>query len=146
MRLKNLPFYYLILITLSGTVRSLIHMFAPDGGVSSIAGITIAGDAGANIVAIFGQWGASQLILAIIGWAVIFRHRQLTSFMLGIQLLELVLRECVGIMKPLVVAAPPPGAYMTWILLPVTAIVWLLSLSAQMSAKLKKTAIESSDS
>ena len=126
--LKKGPYYYLILLTVTGTIRSLIHMFAPDSGAMSIAGIPIEGEAGVNLVAIIGQWGASQLVEAMMGLAVILRYRQLTSFMLGIQLMEMVLRLGVGWMKPLLVAAPPPGAYMTWILLPITALFWILSL------------------
>lgn len=126
--LKKAPYYYLILLTVTGTIRSLIHLFAPDSGAMSIAGIPIEGESGVNLVAIIGQWGASQLVEAMMGLAVILRYRQLTSFMLGIQFMEMVLRLGVGWMKPLLVAAPPPGAYMTLILLPITALFWMLSL------------------
>ena len=125
---QKAPLYFLILTSVFGTIRSLIHMFAPDSGALSIAGIALEGDSGANLVAIVGQWGASQFVEAMMGMAIIIRYRQLTSFMLGIQLLELVLRACIGLMKPLIVLSPPPGAYMTWILLPITAFFWILSL------------------
>ena len=125
---QKAPLYFLILTSVFGTIRSLIHMFAPDSGALSIAGIALEGDSGANLVAIVGQWGASQFVEAMMGMAIIIRYRQLTSFMLGIQLLELVLRVCIGLMKPLIVLSPPPGAYMTWILLPITAFFWILSL------------------
>ena len=125
---QKAPLYFLILTTILGTIRSLIHMFAPDSGALSIAGIALEGDLGANLVAIVGQWGASQFVEAMMGMAIIIRYRQLTSFMLGIQLLELVLRACIGLMKPLIVLSPPPGAYGTWILLPLTAFFWILSL------------------
>ena len=125
---QKAPLYFLILTSVFGTIRSLIHMFAPDSGALSIAGIALKGDSGANLVAIVGQWGASQFVEAMMGMAIIIRYRQLTSFMLGIQLLELVLRACIGLMKPLIVLSPPPGAYMTWILLPITAFFWILSL------------------
>lgn len=125
---QKAPLYFLILTSVFGTIRSLIHMFAPDSGALSIAGIALKGDSGANLVAIVGQWGASQFVEAMMGMAITIRYRQLTSFMLGIQLLELVLRACIGLMKPLIVLSPPPGAYMTWILLPITAFFWILSL------------------
>ena len=51
---------YLVFIT----VRSLIHLLSPDGGAQSIATIDVHVASGANIVAMFGQWGAIQLLLA----------------------------------------------------------------------------------
>ena len=44
---------YLVIIV----ARSLVHLFAPDGGAGSIATIDLDVDGGANIVAMFGQWG-----------------------------------------------------------------------------------------
>jgi len=44
--LKKAPYYYLILLTVMGTIRSLIHMFASDSGAMSIAGIPIEGEGG----------------------------------------------------------------------------------------------------
>jgi hypothetical protein len=38
-------------------------VFAPDGGAGSIAGIDISVAGGANIVAVFAQWGWTQLLL-----------------------------------------------------------------------------------
>jgi hypothetical protein len=50
----KVPFYFLILIAILSTGRSLIHMFAPDGGAGVIAGINVSVDGGTNIIAIFG--------------------------------------------------------------------------------------------
>jgi len=47
-------------------VRSCVHLFSADGGAQSIAGIDIAVEGGNNIVALFHQWGAIQLILALV--------------------------------------------------------------------------------
>ena len=47
-------------------VRSCIHLFAADGGAQSIAGIDTSVEGGNNIIAIFHQWGAIQLILAVL--------------------------------------------------------------------------------
>jgi hypothetical protein len=57
------------------TARSLIHVFSIDGGAHSIATIdtTVAG--GANVIAIFGQWGAIQLLLALLLWTLLLRYR-----------------------------------------------------------------------
>ena len=39
------------------TVRSVLHLFLPDGGAQSIATIDSSGSSGVNIIALFGQWG-----------------------------------------------------------------------------------------
>jgi hypothetical protein len=49
-------------------------MFTPDGGAHSIAAIDIHVAGGANLIAIFAQWGASQLMLAFLYWIVIRRY------------------------------------------------------------------------
>ena len=65
---SRFAFYFLALVAIVSTIRSLIHIFAPDGGANSIAGLAVDVAGGANIVAMFAQWGASQLILAIFYW------------------------------------------------------------------------------
>lgn len=139
------PFYFLILVAVASTVRSLIHMFFADGGAGVIAGIDTAVAGGANIVALFGQWGASQLILALIYWLVILRYRSWTPLMLAVVVIEQLLRLGVGQLKPLEVAAPPPGAIGSELLLPVAvlALGWSLwgssaSLPAPSSPRKKK--------
>jgi len=79
-----------------------------------------------NIIAMFGQWGVSQLILALIFWLVIFRYRSFTPLMLAVVVLEQFLRIGVGQIKPLYVVTPPPGAIGSQIILPLAllALVW----------------------
>lgn len=84
---SRVAFYFLIIMAIVGTGRSLVHIFAPDGGAHSIAGLDVNVDGGTNIIAIFAQWGAIQLILAIFYWLAILRYRFLTPFMLSIVLL-----------------------------------------------------------
>ena len=121
-------FYFLIFVAIVSTVRSLIHILAPNGGASSIAGIAVDVAGGASIVAIFGQWGASQLILALFYWLAILRYRFLVPFMLAIVFIEQALRIGVGQLKPVEVAAPPPGAIGSYILLLSALIALVLSL------------------
>jgi hypothetical protein len=52
-------------------VRSCIHFFSSDGGANSIAGIDISVEGGDNIVAIFHQWGAMQLLLVLLLYVLI---------------------------------------------------------------------------
>lgn len=134
--LKGLPFWFFLVCTIGSTFRSLVHIFAPDGGAGSIAGIEVSGLLGTNLTAIFAQWGVSQLLLALLGWVVIFKLRSLLYLMLAIQLLEMVLRIVVGHLKPIAVASPPPGAYASWALLPLTAFFLVLEIRAHLSHKL----------
>jgi hypothetical protein len=133
------PFYFLTLIAVASTVRSLIHIFYPDGGASVIAGIDTAVTGGSNIIAIFGQWGASQLLLALIYWLVILRYRSLTPLMLMVVVLEQLLRLGIGLLKPLESTAPAPGAVGSEFLLPVAilALVWSLWPSRNENAAVK---------
>jgi hypothetical protein len=124
----RISFYFLILVAIAGTVRSLIHILAPDGGAYSIAGIDVAGPNGANIIAMFAQWGASQLVLALIYWLVILKYRFLIPAMLIIVFLEQVLRIFAGQLKPITVAAAPPGEIGSYLLLPLALIAFMFSL------------------
>jgi hypothetical protein len=55
------------------TARSLVHLFLPDRGAHSIATIDASVAGGGNIIAIFGQWGASQLLLVGALWILLVR-------------------------------------------------------------------------
>lgn len=101
------PLWFLVGLTVLTTARSLIHVFAPDGGAGSIAGIDISVARGDDIVAVFGQWGWTQLLLALVGWVVIVRYRFLVPAVLMLQLLDWGGRTLVGLLKPFVVDAPP---------------------------------------
>jgi hypothetical protein len=125
------PWYFLIAITLISTARSLVHMLAPDGGAGSIAGIAIDGPGGSNLVAIFAQWGNSQLMLASVFWLVVLRYRALVPLMLLLIVLEQVLRLLMGQLKPIVAAGTPPGAIGSELLLPVAAVMLLWSLKRE---------------
>lgn len=121
-------FWFLVVMSVLVTVRSLIHMFAPDGGANSIAGIAVEGDAGDNLVHLFAQWGLEQLILAIIAWAVIVRYRFLVPFVLLLQLFDWLMRGVMGEIKPLVVESTPPGGIGNIIFVPLVAIALWFSL------------------
>ena len=121
-------FWFLIALSVLVTVRSLIHMFAPDGGANSIAGITVEGAAGDNLIHLFAQWGLEQLILAIVAWVVIFRYRFLVPFALLLQLFDWFMRGVMAEIKPLVVDSMPPGGIGNIIFVPLVAIALWFSL------------------
>ena len=123
-----IPFYFLILVTIIGTVQSLIHIFAADEGAHSIAGMDVNVDGGKNLIAIFAQWGAIQLLLALLDWLVILRYQFLVPTMLLVVVLEQVFRNsAAGRIKPFQVNSPP-GAYGSYILLPLALIAFIWSL------------------
>jgi hypothetical protein len=86
---------YLILIT----VRSGIHLLAADGGASSIATVDLSVAGGQNIVAMFGQWGAIQLELAVLLWCLVLRYPGLTPLVLMVFSVEPALRSISGHLK-----------------------------------------------
>ena len=90
-------------------VRSCIHLFAPDGGAQSIAGIDTSVEGGDNIIAIFHQWGAIQLILAVLLFVLFFRYPGLTPLILLTLSLDPVLRFVAGQQMSLTTTGTPPG-------------------------------------
>ena len=96
---------YLVFIT----VRSLIHLLLPDGGAQSIATIDVHVAGGSNIVAMFGQWGAIQLLLAGLLWVLLLRWRGLTPLVLLVFAIEPCLRSLSGHLKPVTAMGTPPG-------------------------------------
>ena len=120
--------WFLAAYTLVASVRSLIHMLAPDGGTESIAHIDVAVPGGGNIVALFGQWGLEQLLLAVVAWVVLLRYRVFVPLMLGLAFLDLLGRFLVGQLKPVEAAATPPGTIGTYVALPLVLAFFVVSL------------------
>ena len=89
--------------------RSCIHLFASDGGAQSIAGIDVSVEGGNNIIAIFHQWGAIQLILAVFLLVLFFRYPGFTPLILLTLALDPVLRFVAGKQMSLTTTGTPPG-------------------------------------
>ncbi|MGD0171909.1 MAG: hypothetical protein ABSB81_07275 [Halobacteriota archaeon] len=70
-----------LLIALFTLIRSCIHIFAPDGGASTIAGINTSVAGGSNIISLFALWGLSQLLMGFVFLVVFFRYKSLIPFM-----------------------------------------------------------------
>jgi hypothetical protein len=114
------------LIVITG--RSLIHMLLPDGGARSIATIDIGVAGGPNIVALFGQWGASQLLLALLLWILVLRYRGLVPLVLAAFAAEPCLRGLAGQLKPVTTMGTAPGVELNWVVLPAFALLLWMSL------------------
>lgn len=124
----KIPFYIFILLALVSTVRSFIHLLSPDGGAGSIAGMDLSVAGADGIIFSFALWGSSQLLFAIIQLLVVFRYKSLVPFMYLMLILETLLRELVGKMKPVTFAHTPPGAIGNQIYLPLAVLMLALSL------------------
>jgi hypothetical protein len=119
--------YFLAAYNCVGTVRSLIHVCASDSGAQSIATMDVDAKSGPNVVAMLGQWGGAQLLMAALTWVVLWRYRGLTPIMIAAVLAEQILRVVVGELKPIVSARTPPGA-VSRVVLPVALLAFLLAL------------------
>jgi hypothetical protein len=124
----KLPFYIFALYTMISTIRSFIHLLSPDGGAGSIAGMDLSVAGADGIIFSFALWGSSQLLLSIIQWLVVVRYRSLIPFMWLMLILEVLLRELVGAMRPVTFAHTPPGALGNQLFLPLAALMLGLSL------------------
>jgi hypothetical protein len=109
-------------------VRSCIHLFAPDGGSQSIAGIDTSVEGGDNIIAIFHQWGAIQLLLAILLLALFFRYPGLTPLILLTLTLDPILRFVAGQQMSLTTTGTPPGEALNGVALYLLLVLFLGSL------------------
>jgi hypothetical protein len=90
-------------------IRSCIHFFASDGGANSIAGIDISVEGGDNIVAIFHQWGAMQLLLVLLLYVLFFRYPGLTPLISLTLAVEPIFRLISGKIMPVTTEGTPPG-------------------------------------
>jgi hypothetical protein len=126
-----------------GTVRSLIHILAPDSGAQSIASMDTKVKGGGNIVALLAQWGGGQLLESGVIWVALWRYRGLVPLMLGVVTTEQLLRVAIGKAKPLTTDHKPPGA-LSQVLLPAVAVTLAISLTqpdqarARVGARSKK--------
>ena len=90
-------------------VRSCIHFFTADGGANSIAGIDISVEGGDNIVAIFHQWGAMQLLLVLLLYVLFFKYPGLTPLIALTLVIEPIFRLISGKIMPVTTEGTPPG-------------------------------------
>jgi len=128
LRGSRIPFYLFVFTAAVWTIRSCIHIFSPDGGAGSIAGMNLAISGTNEVIFAFALWGSEQLIYSLIQWVVIFRYRSLVPLMWGVQLLETLGRMVVGRLKPVTFSHIPPGEVGNYIYLALSAAMLAYSL------------------
>ena len=123
------------IITTITILRSIAHIFLPDGGANSIATIIyFSGIPNPNnvIYFIFALWGLSQLLLGIVFLVVLLKYRNLIPLMWIIIFIEYTMRTIIGrFLKPLAdvyFVGTAPGEIGNYILVPIAAIMVTLSI------------------
>lgn len=109
-------------------VRSCIHFFSSDGGANSVAGIDISVEGGDNIVAIFHQWGAMQLLLVLLLYVLFFRYPGLTPLIALTLVIEPIFRLISGKIMPVTTEGTPPGEALNGVSFCVLAALFIASL------------------
>jgi hypothetical protein len=109
-------------------VRSVIHLFTPDGGAESIAGIDTSVAGGNNIIALFHQWGAIQLLLVGLMLTLFFAYKGLTPLVVLFLALDAPMRALAGMMGKIESAHTPPGEALNWPAFFVLATLFIFSL------------------
>ena len=112
-------------------VRSCIHIFSSDGGANSIAGIDVTIAGGDNIIAIFHQWGAIQLILAVLLSLLFFRYPGFTPLVLLTLAMDPIMRAIAGQMKPVMSEGTPPGESLNWVAFLFLIVLFVASLKVK---------------
>ncbi len=109
-------------------VRSVIHLFTPDGGAESIAGIDTSVSGGNNIIALFHQWGAIQLLLVGLMLVLFFAYKGFTPLVILFLALDAPMRALAGMMGQIESAHTPPGEALNWPAFFVLATMFIVSL------------------
>ena len=91
-------------------VRSCIHLFASDGGAQRIAGVDTSVEGGNNIIAMFHQWGAIQLILGARLIVLFFRYPGFTPLIVLTMAFDPVMRFVASRILNVTSTRKPPGA------------------------------------
>lgn len=113
-------------IAVVSTARSLVHIFSPDGGAGSIAGLDLSVEGAEGIIFAFALWGSAQLVLAVVQLIISFRYRSLIPMMYVLLIFEVLIRILVGRIKPVTFAQTPPGAIGNFVIFPLALVMLLL--------------------
>lgn len=118
----------LALLLLVMVVRSCIHLFAADGGAQRIGGIDTSVEGGNNIIAIFHQWGAIQLILSALLVVLFFRYPGFTPLIVLTVALDPVMRFVAGRKMNVTSTRKPPGAVLNAPAFVILVLLFLVSI------------------
>lgn len=110
--------------------RSCVHLFASDGGAQRIGGVDTSVEGGNNIIAMFHQWGAIQLVLAALLVVLFVRYPGFTPLILLTVALDPVSRFVAGRRKRLTTVGTPPGVALNGVAFLVVMLLFLASITS----------------
>ncbi len=127
----RLSFALITVFTLVGVVRSLLHIFLPDGGAQLIATIPLdsfSEEAKAVVIGMFALWGLSQLLSSLVYVYILMKRKEWLPFAWFLLLIEYASRWLVGQFKPFETVQTAPGAIGNYVfmLLSVVMLVWYI--------------------
>jgi hypothetical protein len=120
---------FIWIFTLVGIVRSLLHIFLPDGGAQLIATIpldTYSVEARQVIIGMFAFWGLSQLLSSLVYVYILLKRKEWLPFAWLWFLIEYASRWLIGQFKPFETVSTAPGAIgnYVFIILSLAMIIW----------------------
>jgi hypothetical protein len=121
---RVIAFIFMLIVV----ARSLVHLFTPDGGAQSIAGIDTSVAGGNNIIAIFHQWGAIQLLLVSLLLVLFFAYKGLTPLIILFLSLDAPFRALAGTMGAVESTHTPPGEALNWPAFALLMVLFVVSL------------------
>lgn len=131
---RKIALWFFILLMLFTIARSLVHIFAPDGGAQSIATFPLDSytqGGAAAVVHLFALWGLSQLLLGLLYLVVLWRYRSLIPLMYLLLVIEYSARLLLGLFKPVQLSGTAPGGIGNYLLIPIALLMIFLSLPTQ---------------
>ena len=114
---------YLVVVT----GRSLVHLFAADGGAHSIATIDTSVAGGSNIIVVRSV-GCHSTLAARLLWVLLLRYRGFLPLVILTLLIEPLLREVSGALKPIETVGVAPGSALNVWAIPVLSVLFYLAL------------------
>lgn len=118
----------LFLILFVMVVRSCIHLFMSDGGARRIAGVDTSVEGGNNIIAMFHQWGAIQILLAALLVVLFFRYPGFTPLIVLTVALDPVLRFIASRNMKVTSTRTPPGAALNGVAFVILMVLFVASI------------------
>jgi hypothetical protein len=118
----------LALLLVVMVMRSCVHLFASDGGARRIAGIDTSVEGGNNIIAIFHQWGAIQLILSALLVVLFFRYPGFTPLIVLTMAFDPIMRFVASRKLNVTSTRKPPGAALNAPAFVILVLLFLASL------------------
>ena len=129
----RIALYFFCALTALTLVRSVLHIVLPDGGARSIATIpldTFTANGTDAVIHLFALWGLSQLVIGILYVIVLVRYRSLIPLCYLLAIAEYGVRLLLTFAKPFDVAGTAPGAVGNYVLIPILAFMYRLSLTS----------------